>query len=49
MTKDAHHKADKVEVSWIRILQGQQNKGMEVQTPSGLSEEVQRQAERTDL
>ncbi len=46
--QDSHHKTAKAEVSWFRILQGQQDKRMEVQTPSRLSEEIQRQTERTD-
>ena len=47
--KDPHHKTDKAKISWFRVLQGQQEEGMEVQTPSGICEEVQRQIERTDL
>ena len=37
------------EVSWFWILQGQQDKRVEGQTPSGFCEEIQRQTERTDL
>ena len=47
--QDPHHKTDEAEVSWLRVLQGQQDEGMEMQTPSGICEEVQGQTERTDL
>ena len=49
MTKTHITRPLKAEVSWFRILQGQQDKRMEVQTPPGICEEIQRQAKRTDL
>lgn len=47
--KAPYYKAVKAEISWIRILQGQQCKRMEMQTTSGYGEEIQEKAERTDL
>ena len=49
MTKTHITRPLKAEVSWFRILQGQQDKRMEVQTSPGICEEIQRQAKRTDL
>ena len=47
--QDPHSKTDEIEISRIWILQGQQGKRMEMQTPSGFCEEIQGKAERTDL
>lgn len=43
--KNPHHKAAKAEISRIWLLQGQQSKGMEMQTPSGICKEVQENPE----
>ena len=47
--QDPHYKTDEAKVSRFWVLQRQQDEGMEVQTPSGICEEVQRQAESADL
>lgn len=38
--QDPHRKATEAEIPWIRILQGQQGKRMEMQATSGLCEEI---------
>ena len=42
-------KTVEAEIPWIRILQGQQGKRVEVQTASGIGKETQMQIERADL
>ena len=49
MTKTHITRPMKAKVSRFWVLQRQQDEGMEVQTPSGICEEVQRQIERIDL
>ena len=46
--QNPHHKTAKAEISRIWLLQGQRSKEMEVQTPSGVSKEVQEQAKGTN-